>query len=214
MCGVLYFKGDSKRYGDLLIALLEQSRIRGLHAFGVSIREAGQPFQTMRSFTLEEAKEFIRENTFYELIGHTRYDTSGDWRILENNQPIVVGQCLLAFNGVVRMCSKEQYEEEFQREYTTANDGEIPLRMFAEGEQDAAMTLLKEERVSFAGIVHWNGKTIAVRNERRPLWEARVQQDARFVFSTLDIWQRAVRSLGKSIKVKARELSPMEVLWL
>lgn len=219
MCGVLYFKGDSGIfYKGLILQLLHESRIRGLHAFGVSLRKTPKErFQTVRTFTLPDAEQYIAENDFCELIGHCRYDTSGDWHEISNNQPIVIGDSILAFNGVVRMSTKEEYEAEFEREYTTANDGEIVLRMFADEDRAPAYALLSERRVSFAGVVHVNGRSLAVRNERRPLWEARID-DARFVFSTLDIWQRAMahmlheRSLPKGVLV--REISPMEVVWL
>ena len=214
MCGVIYFKGDSEIHKELLINILRESQVRGLHAFGVALRKkAEEQFWVERFFNLKMAIEFIECHSFYEAIGHCRYDTSGDWRNIDNNQPVVVGRNILAFNGVVRMSTRDEYQEEFQREYSTENDGEIPLRMFVEGEQEAAMSLLDEKRVSFSGVVHTNGRTMAVRNERRPLWQARMG-DSQWIVSTADIWQRAYHELEQKGAFLIRELFPMEVVWL
>jgi len=218
MCGVIYFKGNSRKHKKLIINLLEQSKIRGLHAFGVSLKlKSSQPFQIARMFSVEEAKDFIFQHEFCELIGHTRYDTSGDWRILENNQPVVLGANLLAFNGVIRMSTKEEYQKEFKQQYETANDGEIVLRMFAEEEQDKALHLLSEIGVSFAGIISVNGKSFAIRNVRRPLWIAE-GSGFKIVFSTRDILSRAVRSdsnlMTRYASLDYDIVPPMEILWL
>jgi glutamine phosphoribosylpyrophosphate amidotransferase len=165
----------------------------------------------VRTFDLPAAIEFIRENTFSELIGHCRYDTSGDWKIINNNQPIVLGQSLLAFNGVVRMSTREEYQQEFQREYTTENDGEIILRMLVE-EDRRLMSLLEQKRVTFAGVAHVNNKAMALRNERRPLWRA-LSMDVEFVFSTYDIWSRAIQST-EFYYLSALDIPPMEPVWL
>jgi glutamine phosphoribosylpyrophosphate amidotransferase len=217
MCGVIYFQGDSQKNKELVLALFKESQVRGVHAFGVAIRNRDDSqFLVARCFDLIDVIEFLNKHDFYELIGHCRYDTSGDWQVLENNQPIVVGRNLLAFNGVVRMSTREQYQEEFKREYTTENDGEIPLRMYAEGDELAAFNLLQDERVSFSGVVHVDGRTLAIRNERRPLWEAQTNGNTRWVFSTLDIWQRACKSISSTsyLPVRVKEILPMEVIWL
>lgn len=217
MCGVLYFKGKSREHKELIVSLLRESRVRGLHAFGVSLRPSPEDdFQTMRTFDLPAAIDYIKANEFSELIGHCRYDTSGDWREINNNQPIVIGNSILAFNGVVRMSTKEEYEAEFQREYMTANDGEIVLRMFAE-EDRRLMPLLEQPQVSFAGVAHINGRALAFRNQRRPLWRGMIGKNDQIVVSTLDIFRRAIRSLEDPRKYRAmiyQEIVPMEVTWL
>lgn len=214
MCGVIYFQGDSYTHKELLINILKESQVRGLHAFGVALRkEEDERFRILRFFHLKEAIQFIEGNEFYELIGHCRYDTSGDWHTLENNQPVVIGNNILTFNGVIRMSTRDEYQEEFQREYTTENDGEIPLRMLAEGEDKLAMSLLEEKRVSFSGVVHVNGHTMAVRNERRPLYHVKTK-DSDWIVSTSDIWQRAYRNISPRYTYLLKELKPLEITWL
>ncbi len=217
MCGVLYFKGNSKKHKQLVINLLEQSRIRGLHAFGLAIRNSPEEsFRIHRSFTLQEAKDFLRENEFWELIGHTRYDTSGNWKVMENNQPVAIGGNLLVFNGVIRMCSKEEYEKEFSRTYVTENDGEILMDMYSRAKVAKAEKLLGEEAVSFAGVIHVNNKSVAVRNSRRPLWIYR-QRELELVFSTRDIFFRAVETLKGTVDIdltSVAEIAPMEEVCL
>jgi glutamine phosphoribosylpyrophosphate amidotransferase len=218
MCGVLYFKGEGKQYKRLLMSLLRESKVRGLHAFGISLRSSlEEEFQTIRTFSLHEAEQYIYENEFIELIGHCRYDTSGDWRVLENNQPIVIGNNILVFNGVVRMSTREEYQTEFEREYLTENDGEIVLRMLVE-EDRRLMSLLEEQRVTFAGVIHVNGKTLALRNERRPLWRIRFDGNTTFVFSTADIWMRAIAVEGGGYSMRTihqlEEVPLLEAVWL
>lgn len=225
MCGVIYFQGNSYTHKELLLNILKESQVRGLHAFGVALRKKEvEKFSVARFFQLKEAIEFIKDNDFYELIGHCRYDTSGDWHTLENNQPVVIGKNLLAFNGVVRMSTREEYQEEFQREYTTENDGEIPLRMMVESGTPNVLHLLEEKRVSFSGVFHVNGHTMAVRNERRPLWYVKAGE-AKWIISTLDIWQRGTRAFFGSPVTRAieepfhnppvvREMKPLEMVWL
>lgn len=216
MCGVLYFKGDGSKHKELIVNLLQQSRIRGLHAFGVSLRSTPkESFQTIRTFSLPEAEQYILDNQFCELIGHCRYDTSGDWRVLENNQPIAIGHSILAFNGVVRMSTREEYQQEFGREYTTENDGEIVLRMIAE-KDGRLLSLLEQNRVTFAGVAYVNGKAMALRNERRPLWRG-LMLDTEFVISTVDIFKRSIRALrnpNEYATMLYQEIPEMEPVWL
>jgi glutamine phosphoribosylpyrophosphate amidotransferase len=213
MCGVLYFKGDGEQYKGLLQRLLRESKVRGLHSFGVSLRPSlKSDFQTVRTFSLSEAEQYIQENEFVELIGHCRYDTSGDWRTLENNQPIVIGNSVLAFNGIVRMSTREEYQEEFRREYLTENDGEIVLRMLVEKDHRLPY-LLEEPSVTFAGVAHIDGRTSAIRNERRPLWRA-ISNGMEFVFSTRDIWERATKDVPLPAELTVSEIPVMERIWL
>jgi len=156
--------------------------------------------------------QYIQENTFCELIGHCRYDTSGDWHEINNNQPIVIGNSILAFNGVIRMSTRDEYQQEFGREYTTENDGEIVLRMLVENDHRLS-NLLEDKHVTFAGVAYINKKAIAIRNERRPLWMA-TSEDAKFIFSTYDIWSRAIQNLPLPAKLSIVNIPALERIWL
>ncbi len=125
-------------------------------------------------------------------IAHCRYSTSGDWRVPENNQPIVVDHMALALNGVLHMGTKAEYEEEYDIKCDVDNDAEIFLRLLKKhGEYTNGQSIIDGLRGSFAacwlvGDQLWYG-----RNERRPLWTA-VQHGARWFASTRDILIRAL----------------------
>ena len=187
--------------------LLKESRIRGLHAFGVALRLGKSEFIPHKFFHLQEALDYIDASIFDTAILHTRYDTSGDWRILDNNQPVYSHGSILVFNGVIRMSTQKQYEVEFGRSYLTDNDGEIILDMYIRQEHDKVASLLSEECVSFAGIFAVNGEVFAIRNERRPMWYAENGRE-KVIVSTKDI---LLRASPEAFPV-SREVIPMEVL--
>ena len=100
MCGLIgYFASSHKlEHKNILSRLFTESKVRGLHAFGVNTGKT-----TLKSNHLEDIINFIKEFKGRKLIGHTRYSTSGDYRRAENNQPVLKGDLALVFNGVIDM---------------------------------------------------------------------------------------------------------------
>lgn len=203
MCGLTGLSTESLTASqlNLLLAMYEQATVRGLHAFGAAFGELGGELIIERSHDLGEMlgrldalRVFLRHP--FVFLGHARYDTSGDWRVLENNQPLVFtdaprsGNKVLAFNGVIRMSTKPEYELEFGKYYATDNDGHIALEMFGRSNVELR-NLLGDPAVSFAGMFYsQQSRLVALRNERRPLWQAQ-STNARWVCSTRDILVRA-----------------------
>ena len=192
MCGIIGYRpllgGDSDSQIEGFRRLFEQSCIRGLHAYGIA--DANGVF---RSFHAHEIIEHFDPNK--HTIAHARYCQSGDWRVLENNQPIVVDNMSFAMNGVISMGTKEEYEAEFGVTCTVDNDSEIFLRKI-EGVQTTeavihrAHDFIETIRGSFAGTFLVNGRLFAGRNARRPLWKC-LRYGARWYASTEDIFRRA-----------------------
>jgi glutamine phosphoribosylpyrophosphate amidotransferase len=188
MCGVIGLSTDAPRprHVAALRRLFEESRVRGLHAFGFSTWD-GTAVVTRRFLKLDECLEALPAAPT-RMIGHCRYSTSGDHTKLENNQPIQAGEASLAFNGVISMATKPEYERQYGRQYRTDNDGEIFLDKFLRG--DAWEAFVAGGRFSFAGLILHRGELVALRNARRPLYVC-AEAGATFYASTSDIFRRA-----------------------
>lgn len=188
MCGVIGYSCDQpqKDHKDRLQKLFFESRIRGLHAFGFSIWD-GKQVVTQRFLDLKTCLSAIPFG-ITRLIGHCRYSTSGDYQTVSNNQPLQLQDTAMAFNGVISMATKPEYEKQYGRNYTTENDGEIFLDKFVR--KDGWLDFVSRGRFSFAGLVLESGKLTAVRNKNRPLF--RVDSGgATFFASTADIFKRS-----------------------
>lgn len=185
MCSVIGYDPGQDNDGaeEMFAALMRESRVRGVHAFGVAQWVLGGPVIT-KSLDVEEI--IAKFEPGVPTIAHCRYSTSGDWRSMANNQPIHVGNRALVFNGVIDMRRREEWDVECE----TENDGEIFLRRLAQG--GSVEDILGESfSGSFAGL--WfedDGTMIAARNERRPLWYANPPNGVWYA-STADILRRA-----------------------
>lgn len=188
MCGIIGYASDSPKasHAKQLGLLFSESKIRGLHAFGFSWID-GNDLTTKKFSDESRCIESLPKLTS-RLIGHCRYSTSGDYKDIENNQPLQIGQTALAFNGVISMATKEENEREYGRRYETDNDGEIFLDKLTR--DDGWEEFVARGKFSFAGLALRDGKIIALRNKNRPLY--RVDSNgATFFASTADIFKRA-----------------------
>lgn len=194
MCGVIGYWSAVPTAADRTTVrrLFLESKIRGLHAFGFATLNN----LAARTLDLPNLLKILRQADYLGLIGHTRYSTSGDWRVEANNQPIVLDGMSLCFNGVISMKLKAEYEQEYGRLYQTENDGEIFMRHVLDGGDPVAFT--QQMTGSFAGCYIRQGEVFALRNDRRPLWYA-VRGDAVFVGSTRDILSRAGLAEGTEL---------------
>jgi glutamine phosphoribosylpyrophosphate amidotransferase len=145
-----------------------------------------------KSFDIEEVIRSFHPGI--PTIAHTRYCQSGDWQVMENNQPIVAAGMVLAFNGCIHMGTKEEFEKDFDVKCETDNDGEIFLRKLeginAENHVSVAEDWLGTIRGSFAGVWLAYGRLFVGRNSRRPLWVCDAH-GGRWYASTQDIFKRA-----------------------
>lgn len=191
MCGIIGYKpidpSEENQVARLnaFIRLFQESCIRGMHAYGIA-RAHGSDVYVHRTFEMLEIPAAFA--TTLPTIAHARYCQSGDWRVLENNQPIVVGDTALAMNGVISMGTKTEYEAEFGVSCAVDNDSEIFLRKLEQG-MDAA-EFIQSITGSFAATWLADGKLYAGRNARRPLWKC-VVYGAKWYASTEDIFRRA-----------------------
>lgn len=186
MCGIIGYKPledfDMTERTWAFRRLLKESLIRGMHAYGIARGDG----YVHRTFDASEIPFAFAPSM--STIAHTRYCQSGDWRILKNNQPIVVEDMALAMNGVISMSLKAEYEAEFGVTCSVDNDSEIFLRKLEQGVD--ATEFIKSITGSFAATWLQDGKLFAGRNERRPLWKC-VAYGAKWYASTEDIFKRA-----------------------
>lgn len=212
MCGVIgYWPGpdcDHDLQNTMYDRLMLESRIRGTHAFGIcQYDESSGLLITFRSHELTEV--LGKFDSGMPSVSHARFSTSGDWQMMSNNQPIVVGDRALAFNGVIHQGTRAEMEATYGVKLKAENDGEIFLRLLEsygriptgsdEGsgamepvEIVAALDIVNSFTGSFAGV--WlnasDGQLYAARNARRPLWSG-VYFGALWFASTRDIFLRA-----------------------
>src|SRR5690606_9588763 len=131
-------------------------------------------------------------------IIHTRYCTSG-----KTNQPLTIKGNVLAFNGVIHMGTKKEMEKEFRIKMQTDNDGEIILQRCKTPED--VLDFISFNNCSFAGVMMFGSRFVAMRNMYRPLWHAYVKGGS-IIASTEDILKRA--GVVKVAK-KVEELKPL-----
>lgn len=169
---------------DLLKRIFLESKIRGLHATGISWVDSG--LIRTEKFPVG-ADIFVNQFDFGKLIGkmfigHCRYSTSD----LEWNQPIADEKLSLVHNGVVTQESSENWPIHFGGSYLTKNDTEIFFNRYKEGENP----FLRLPNASGAVLTLSNERLTAFRNGKRPLWVT--EMDSGWVLtSTKDI---AIRS--------------------
>lgn len=189
--------------------ILNQSRIRGKHATGIAWNAADGSQGVFRSTVLHETLAqlpglLLRNPTM--LIGHTRYATSGDWRVPENNQPVSAAGMVLALNGVIDAGTKTEFEKRWQVRCHADNDAEIFLRRIESGESATKFAKRIKGSLSCCWIDQRtdNPKGYAIRNARRPLWKH--ETDTRTAFaSTADIFARS--------NINGAEPLPPNQLW-
>lgn len=181
MCSIIGFNGIYDK--NLIEKLCFNSRIRGLHSFGFSFYDKSilttKKYLIYNDFIAD--LNLIKPNKF---IAHFRYSTSGDYKIIDNNQPLTHHNYSIVFNGVVSQKSKTEMEKEYGIKLKFDNDGYILLEKYNDE------NFVKAKDISFAMIALFNGKLIALRNENRPMHY--FQDNKTIVFaSTKDILSRS-----------------------
>jgi len=218
MCGIIGFKhvgpiknpAMSRRFIE---ALLRWSKIRGLHATGITwtygdgLETLKRPLPADEFMALPEW-DAIWENTPKAGILHTRYSTSGDWENNKNNQPLALSQLAIVHNGLVSMATRDEFMEQYKVRTTTENDSEIILRKvsqhYAKGKTmyEAVQDGLKEiydvhPPIFAAGMVDGEGELYAFKDHIRPMYLWNIPSINLLGFcSTLDIFKRAVENSG------------------
>lgn len=173
---------------DLLRRVFIESKIRGMHATGVSYIQGGEIHTVSLPVPADQFPltfdEWINEDGNLYLIGHCRYSTSD----LEYNQPIQVDGISVAHNGVISQELYENWNELYGYNCTTKNDTELLARSLREDiniserwEDASIATVWLEEGVNAVNVY---------RNGKRPLYLTNREKSV-IITSTKDIMKRA-----------------------
>lgn len=195
MCGVIGYLAPNVTLKDLdnLTTLLEESQVRGRHSTGVSYILEGEIKTVIEkdcasvfiSRRMREINADLWREGSIRLIGHTRYATSG-----ETPQPIHLHDISLAMNGVISQADPSTWGHG----YTTDNDAEILQRELLCGGH-AFQRDFENASIAACALYH-DGRLLAFRNGRRPLWRAQLRAETVVFSSTAQILARALDPCG------------------
>lgn len=189
MCGIIgYNCPEPKEHHMAMIeALILQSKIRGLHSFGLTYLDGYN--YTTKKYSQNDFTNIIVPLT-KQLIFHNRYSTSGDYNNPLNNQPLVFDDFSMVFNGVISMDTKEHNELLYGIDLETDNDGEILIKRCG-FDIPLMLDFISSVKCSYSGLILNNRTLTAMRNKYRPGWILETE-GAVFVASTKDIFDRAL----------------------
>lgn len=191
MCGIIGFTSDrvTEKQMNCLRTIMLESRIRGMHASGVTYYIDNQ----RKSMIIPEPIDvLVRKLKWVSIIGrkvsliaHARYSTSD----IQYNQPIIDKGTGVAIvhNGIVSQSPPEQWEQQFGYKTQTKNDSELLLRCIIDGKDP--LRVFPESSIA-ALVLNKDHSIRVIRNGLRPLWTGKVE-GAIVYASTFDILSRA-----------------------
>jgi glutamine phosphoribosylpyrophosphate amidotransferase len=192
MCSVIGAIIKEPRAEDFLMLhrVFLESKIRGMHATGISYVKNGQIITDKRPVPADEFPfnfpSYVNEDGSLYLIGHCRYSTSD----LEFNQPIANKNLSVVHNGVITQELSEKWKELYGYDCETKNDTELLLHTIQENvsplrrwkDSSLAVCVLQTSEVSKRLKVFRNGK--------RPLYLTSISNGC-IITSTSDVPKRA-----------------------
>ena len=189
MCSVIGAIIHKPEYEDFqkLEKVFHESRIRGLHATGISY---------VKEYTIHTVKlpvsadmfpfnwnDYVNEDGNLYLIGHCRYSTSD----LEYNQPINNQTTSVVHNGVITQELPENWEELYGYKCETKNDTELILHTI--DDDKSPLEVWKDSSLAVCEL--WFCKRLKVyRNGKRPLYLTSISNGC-IITSTRDVIVRS-----------------------
>ena len=189
MCSVIGSIIHKPEYEDFqkLEKVFHESRIRGLHATGISY---------VKEYTIHTVKlpvsadmfpfnwnDYVNEDGNLYLIGHCRYSTSD----LEYNQPINNQTTSVVHNGVITQELPENWEELYGYKCETKNDTELILHTI--DDDKSPLEVWKDSSLAVCEL--WFCKKLKFyRNGKRPLYLTSLSNGC-IITSTRDVIVRA-----------------------
>lgn len=180
MCCILGYNG--KHEEKTLKKLLLSCRLRGVHAFGVAYYEKGK-LNCYKSLNYTDFENYILQNKLTRFIAHYRYSTSGDYKNMKNNQPLIWNNDCLAFNGVINQGTKKEIEAQYDLKLPSDNDGYVLMKKLNDTE-------FLKSNITFAAITINKDVIKGIRNIKRPLYKYSDKNKSIFC-STKDILFRS-----------------------
>jgi glutamine phosphoribosylpyrophosphate amidotransferase len=189
MCSVIGAIIKEPRAEDFLMLhrVFLESKIRGMHATGISYVKHGKIITEKRPVPADEFPfnfpSYVNEDGSLYMIGHCRYSTSD----LEFNQPIANENLSVVHNGVITQELPEKWKELYGYDCETKNDTELILHTA----EDCISPLVRWKDSSLAVIELHVDKVIRFyRNGKRPLYLTNISNGC-IITSTADVVKRA-----------------------
>lgn len=189
MCSVIGAIIKEPRAEDFLMLhrVFLESKIRGMHATGISYVKHGKIITDKRPVPADEFPfnfpSYVNEDGNLYLIGHCRYSTSD----LEFNQPIANENLSVVHNGVITQELPENWKELYGYDCETKNDTELILHTA----EDCISPLVRWKDSSLAVVELHVDKVIRFyRNGKRPLYLTNISNGC-IITSTADVIKRA-----------------------
>lgn len=189
MCAVIgtVLKNPSLKDFEILKRVFLESKIRGMHATGLSYVKANSIVTQKLPVSADkfpfDFESYLNEDGNLYLIGHCRYSTSD----LEYNQPIANANLSVVHNGVITQELPEHWKELYGYDCETKNDTELLLHTI----QENVSPLRRWKDASLSVCVLQAAKEIKVfRNGKRPIYLTSLANGV-IITSTADIALRA-----------------------
>ena len=185
MCSVIGAIIKEPRAEDFLMLhrVFLESKIRGMHATGISYVKHGKIITEKRPVPADEFPfnfpSYVNEDGSLYLIGHCRYSTSD----LEFNQPIGNDEHAIVHNGVITQELPENWKNIYNYDCETKNDSELVLHSGSPLEEFPDMSMGVCELTN-------DKKLLVYRNGKRPLYLTSIPSGC-IITSTADIAKRA-----------------------
>ena len=189
MCAIIgaVVKQPTANDFQTLKRVFHESKIRGMHATGISYVKNGKVFTEKLPVPADQFpfkfSEYVNEDGNLYLVGHCRYSTSD----LEYNQPIANDNLSVVHNGVITQELPEHWKELYGYDCETKNDTELLLHTI----QEDVSPLERWRDASLSVCVLSGQKTLKVfRNGKRPNYLTFIPNGV-IITSTKDIPKRA-----------------------
>lgn len=201
MCAIIGVVLDNPSSDELesVKRVFLESRIRGMHATGISFIKNGEvrtikeaiPADEFISSYMSDMEQFVEDGKLF-MVGHCRYSTSD----LQYNQPIATQNVSVVHNGVITQELPEKWKDIYGYDTETHNDSELILHTIKEGKSPleewsdsslAVIELYEDYRMRF------------YRNGKRPMYLTNMPSGS-IITSTRDVPLRAgIMDMGVSV---------------
>ena len=187
MCSVIgaIIKDPTKDNFNMIRRVFHESRIRGMHATGMSILYNNkimtfkEPVPADKFRHLDDLEEMINVDGTLYLIGHCRYSTSD----LSYNQPLANTSKSIVHNGVITQELPENWNKFYSYVFETKNDSELVLH------SDDPLTEFPNASMAVCELYE-DGRLRFYRNGKRPLYLTSIENGS-IITSTQDVPRRA-----------------------
>ena len=165
MCSVIgaVIQEPKDRHFEMLKNVFFESRIRGMHATGLSYVKDGKVHTEKLPVPANEFPfrfaDYVNEDGNLYLIGHCRYSTSD----LEYNQPIANDEHSIVHNGVITQELPENWKALYNYICKTKNDSELVLK------SDSPLEEFRDASMAVCDLTS-DKKLCFYRNGKRPLY--------------------------------------------